>query len=187
MDNYEIELRACELVERKHYEEAYHLLIPLADKNSGYALFALGWMHENGAFVDKDTKLAQSYYQRAIDLGYLKAYIWLGLLLSETGSKIEARGIFEKGAEKGNLGCMNAIGRMLYEGIGGPADANAGKVWLERAANQGHILAQRRLLSIEFKGSRSIFTKISVLSRIIALGVEGGKERWRNPHSERLI
>jgi TPR repeat protein len=186
MKTYEMELRIAALLENKKYKEAYDLLVPLAGEESEYALLALGWMHENGVFVGIDLGLAQSYYRHAAALGSLEAHLRLGLLLNDAGQKVEARTILEKGAEMGNLGCMNEFGAMLFEGEGGPADVKTGIAWLERAANQGHFFARRKLLSIMSRNSRSFLTKIFVFSRIIALSVKAGVESLRNSNSEKL-
>jgi len=81
---------------------------------------------------------------------------------------------------------MSELGRMLLEGRGGPSNAEDGWNWLERAAEQGHIFAQRTLLAIEDDSARSITEKLSVKLRILRLALKGGREIWRDRYSDKM-
>lgn len=174
-DNADEEL-AAKLLKEGAFEEAIRLLRPLAERNSEYALLALGSMCETGATGAPDKEAARSYYERAIAHGSAAAHCQLGYLLLEQGEEAQARAAFEAGAERGDLPSMSRLGRMMAEGRGGPVDLDGGTAWLQKAAAQGHIFAQRELLAIEERNANSLREKLSVKKRIVALAIKGARE-----------
>jgi hypothetical protein len=75
---------------------------------------------------------------------------------------------------------------MMVEGRGGPTDIGVGSAWLESAAAQGHILAQRTLLGIEERNAQSVFEKLSVKRKIASLVKRGAAEILKDPHSDKV-
>jgi TPR repeat protein len=168
------------------YEEAVRLLRPLAERHSENALLALGWIYETGATVAPDWEAARLYYERAAAQGNDRAYFELGRLLKRQGEEAQARAAFEAGAERDNLPSMSRLGRMMVEGRGGAIDVDAGTAWLEKAAARGHIFAQRTLLGIALAKAKSVFEKLSIRIKIVALATKGVKEAARDPNSDKV-
>jgi TPR repeat protein len=186
LDDLPAEQSAKQAITAGDYEEALRLLLPLAERDSEYALRALGFLFETGATGARDQPAAQSYYERAVGLGSVPANFDLGRLLLAQGEDSAARAAFEAGAARGDIPCMAELGWMCVKGRGGPADMVAGSAWLEKAASAGHIFAQRRLLNIELENARSVVQRLSVRMRILLLAGTGAKEMWRNPDSDKL-
>lgn len=180
------EKAAARALEKENFEEAVRLLIPLAERNSEYALLCLGSIYEMGVTGAPDKEAARSYYERAVAQGSAAAYFELGRLLKRQGEDAQARAAFQAGAERGDLACMSDLGRMMVEGRGGPTDRDSGTAWLEQAAAKGYIFAQRNLLAIEERNAKSLSEKLSVKKRIVALAIKGAREMSKDPHSDKL-
>jgi TPR repeat protein len=176
---------ARKAIEEKAYEEAVRLLRPLAERNSERALIALGWIFERGDTGAPDWKAARSYYERAASQGSTAGCFELGRLLNRQGEEAQARAAFEAGAERGHLPSMSRLGTMMIEGRGGPTDLDVGTSWLERAAADGHIFARRKLLAAEARNAKSIFKKLAVTMKIVALAIKGAKEMSKDPNSDK--
>lgn len=186
MEINESELRAAQLIERREFREAERLLTSLAEEGSVYALMALAWINKNGCTGKKDTEAARWFYEQAISRGSTDAPLDLGLLLLKEGRQGEARMVFEKGAEKGNTGCRVELGSMLANGAGGDNRRAEGRRMLEKASEEGHILAQRRIISLDLSEKPSLTKKISLLGRILMLGWKTFFEVYRNRRSDKI-
>jgi TPR repeat protein len=186
MDIEESELRAQKLIERREFHEAERLLTSLADQGSVYALMALAWLNENGRTGNKDTDAARRFYEQAISRGSTEAPLDLGLLLLKEGRQSEAQRIFEKGVEKGHIGCSVQLGWMLANGAGGDHRRAEGRGMLEKASNEGHILAQRRIISLDLSENPPFTKKISLFGRILALGWKTLFEVYGNRRSDKI-
>lgn len=177
---------AAQSIEAGEYEEAERLLQPLAEGGSEYALLSLAWLRETGASGATDTEGARQYYERAAAQGSASAYFELGRFLLSQGDELRARPAFEAGARLGDVPSMSNLGRMMVEGRGGHEDIAAGSAWLEQAASQGHIFAQRTLLGMEGREARTVFGKLSAKIKIASLATRGAKELLKDPQSDKL-
>jgi uncharacterized protein len=186
LDVSNAEQAAATAIRSKNYDVAVRLLLPLADKQSEYALLSLGWIFEMGASGAIDMDKAQLYYQRAAAQGADSAYFKLGhVYLSQSEEKL-ARSAFEAGAELGDIASMSKLGRMMLEGRGGEVNLEGGSLWLKKAASQGHIFAERFLLGYELHEAKSIYKKLSAKMKIASLAKRGAIEMLKNPRSDKL-
>jgi TPR repeat protein len=74
----------------------------------------------------------------------------------------------------------------MVKGSGGPADLEAGRLWLGKAVAQGHIRAQKSLLRVELREAGSLFGKLSVWLKIVSLTKKEAREMLRDPRSDKL-
>lgn len=176
---------ADEAIEEGDIEKAVRLLEPLAERNSSYALHALAYIYEIGATGVADDNAARAYYERAAAQGDPAAYFNLGRFFSRVGQETRARAAFRGGAELGHVPSMSRLGRMMVEGTGGPVDVPGGSAWLQKAATQGHIFAQRTLLAIDAANAGTLIEKLSIKFKILKLAFRGAREMVNDPHSER--
>ena len=186
MNLEESELYAAQLIEREEYREAERLLSSLSDQGSIYALKALAWMNENGCTGNKDTKAAQWFYEQAISMGSTDALLDFGVFLSKEGRQNEARTVFEQGAERGNLGCIGELGWMLVNGIGGDTRKAEGREMLEEAANQGHLFAQRRIISLDLSNRPSFIKRIALFGRLLVVAWKAFFELYKDRRSNKI-
>jgi TPR repeat protein len=186
LSDIDAEERAAKALKDGAFEEAEKILKPLAERNSEYALLSLGWVYETGVLGVPDLETARSYYESAVAQGSSSACFELGRMSRGQGKEAEARSAFAKGAERGDVPSMSRLGRMMVEGKGGPADAREGAVWLERAAAEGHILAQRTLLGIEEKSASSLLEKLAVKRKIVSLMKRGAQEFLKDAQSDKV-
>lgn len=182
----EDEYLAGQAMEAGAYDEAVRLLKPLANRNSEYALLSLGWIYETGATAQPDKDAALSLYARAASQGSAAGCFDLGRLHLVREDEVSARSAFRAGADRGDLPSMAELGRMLLNGRGGPSNAEEGWTWVERAASQGHIFAQRTILAIEYDNARSIFERFFVKMRILRLALKGGMELAIDPYCDKV-
>jgi TPR repeat protein len=180
------EYLAGQAMESGAYEDALRLLAPLARRNSEYALLSLGWIYEMGATGAPDADAARSYYAHAAAQGSAAGCFGLGRLLLGQAEEAKARAAFRTGAERGDLSSMAELGRMLLEGRGGPSNAAEGWGWLEKAAEQGQIFAQRTLLAIEDHNARTIMRKLSVKLKIFRLALKGARLMLNDRYSDKV-
>src|SRR5688500_3887057 len=108
---------AARAMEAGAYEEAVRVLLPLAVRNSEYALLTLGWIYETGALGAPDEDAALSYYEHAAAQGGASAYPYLGWLRWGKGEVMQARAAFEAGARLGNDECKSALARLDDNGV----------------------------------------------------------------------
>lgn len=186
MDMDESESLAQELIERREYQEAEHLLITLCDQGSAYASMVLAWIYENGCTGEKNVRAAQHYYESASSLGRIDADFNLGHLLLEDGRATEARLVFERGSERGHLGCLGELGWMQVNGIGGETLKSEGMKLLEEASSYGHLLAQGRIISLEFSAEPSFMKRISLLKSKLTIMWKSFFELYRNKNSDKI-
>jgi TPR repeat protein len=187
MDEIVIGSLAAKAIEAEDFAEACRLLEPLIASDSEYALMSLGWMHEAGRVIPSDRKLAASLYARASKIGCLEAFNALGRVHRNDGEFTEARKAFQAGAELGNLGSMCWLGAMMIWGQGGPIDTENGSVWLNRAADKGHLAAKGQLLILERQNSKSIFRHLIYFFKWISLGLRGYREYTTDPYSGKVF
>lgn len=186
MNIEEPERRAADLIERREFHEAERLLPALLDRGSVYAPMALAWMHENGCLGEKAGKAARCFHELAIARGSSEAPLHLGLLLLEEGNPEQARTVFEKGAERKHAGCIGELGWMLVKGIGGDIREAAGREMLEDASGRGHLLAKRRIISLELSGSVSLTKRIALFWQLLPLAPKVFSEAYRNKNSNKI-
>jgi TPR repeat protein len=62
-----------------------------------------------------------------------------------SGDYLEARRMFLQAAELGNAEAMAYLGKLFWEGWGGPKDLMAGNEWLRKAAERGHVPSMQSL------------------------------------------
>ena len=186
MNIEESELYAAELIDREEFPEAERLLASLADEGSVYALMALAWIYENGCLGSKNVRFAQYYYEQAISRESTDALLHLGLLLLSEDRKVEAQMAFERGAEKGHIGCSVELGWMLANGFGGPTRITEGREILEKASNKGHLFAQRRIISLDLAENPRFIKKISILRNLLVVAWKMAREIYRNRRSDKI-
>jgi TPR repeat protein len=187
MNEIEIESLAAKAIETENFTEARRLLEPLVKYDSEYALMTLAWMHEAGKGGEPNLKLAASLYRRVADIGCLEAYNCLGRVLRDEGDLIEVRNAFTKGAELGNLGSMAWLGVMMLAGDGGPVDNKNGILWINTAAERGHLVAKGQLLILERQNSKSMFRHIIYHFKRVSLGLRATKGYLDDPYSGKVF
>ncbi|OIR06740.1 beta-lactamase HcpA precursor [mine drainage metagenome] len=116
-------------------------------QKSGFVLYTLGVIFENGQGVTKDGKAAAEWYRQAAEL---KSSDKLWAMLSEHNlgvmyakgegvpqDYIAAMGWYLKAAESGHAPSQFNLGVMYAKGEGTPVDYAQAKKWLNRAAAAG--------------------------------------------------
>lgn len=128
-------------------------------EKSGFVLYTLGVMFENGQGVAKDAKAAVEWYRQAA--AQAKAGKLWAMLSEHNLGVMYAKGLgvpqdykaalewYRKAAEHGNSSSQFNLGVMYANGNGTPVDLLQAKKWLDLAAAAGDARAAELSKSIE--------------------------------------
>jgi TPR repeat protein len=186
LSDYQSEMAVHELIIADRHAEALPLLKPLCERHSGYAYLVLGGFYETGTEVPVDMQEALRCYRKATEVGYERAYLWLGNLLERVGDTNGARVVYEAGAELDQLPCKYWLGCMMIRGGSEAMDATRGRAWLQTAADEGHIGARAQLIGMDMHASGTIGAKVVAGFKALMLLVATVREAMRDPESDRL-
>ena len=119
--------KAEELEKAKNYKAAFEYYLKAAKLNNGQAYFKVGYFYEKGLCSEQDYEKANEFYNKAIDLGNIKAKSFLaGLYLNEhikdPIAYKKAYELYKEAYEVGDSFAGMNIGCMYYYGKGVTAD-----------------------------------------------------------------
>jgi cell division septation protein DedD len=122
---------------------------PLADGGDQDAQFNMGQAYRLGRGVPADPRIAQSWFQKAAAQGHEMAQGNLGLLLYESGKRVEALPWIRKAAERGDPRAQYVLGVELTNGDIVPRDFPRAYALMTRAASKGLPPAAKSLEQME--------------------------------------
>ena len=104
-----------------------------------YAMNVLGLAYMSGAGVEKDSTLAISWLEKAVENGYSEACHNLGIFYKDgkCGVRqdfVKAYNAFQQGATAGSVTCKYDVGFMLYKGLGCQQDYVSAAEWFRQGA-----------------------------------------------------
>ncbi len=121
-----------------------------AAAGNAYDQLNLGAAYDNGIGVERDIDQALQWYQRAAEQGVAEAQFNLAhLLVTEELSSVAAAEWMLKAAEQGMVDAEYLMGVIYAEGIGVESDRNEARIWLQKAADKGHVEATNFLQEME--------------------------------------
>jgi TPR repeat protein len=131
---------------------------PIAGAN-----FRIGDMYANGNGVPKDTREAEKWYKRGLDVefagaraGWLMAHVYLAnTYLQSKGVPLdygEAMHWMRKAAEHGYRQAQVSLGSMYRDGQGTPQNYGEAMHWYRNAADQGSAVAEWMIGRLYFQG-----------------------------------
>ncbi len=135
----------------------------LAQKGNAEAQFKIGEMYETGFGVGKDLEQAQIWINKAASQGHVVAgYKLLYWDLKKSGINNDNRDKVKQlkaRAEAGNGDAQYYIGKMYAYNVGYRKDINLAQDWLNKAAIQGVLEAERELTTIREGVQRAALAK----------------------------
>ncbi|MGL4231272.1 MAG: tetratricopeptide repeat protein [Casimicrobium sp.] len=134
------------------YEEALRTLTTAREQGDLRSCFYLGWLHEEGLGTTLDLAKARNYYEQALNSGEYEVCSRLAKLIEEEDRAL-AISILRKGVAAGDRQSVLSLGYLLSEkehATFSPVEASA---LLRDSADQGNVLAYRRLASLHFSGA----------------------------------
>ncbi|MBT5633763.1 MAG: sel1 repeat family protein, partial [Nitrospina sp.] len=152
--------------EKKDYDTAYKLWLPLAIQGNPRAQFFLGVMFDRGQGISQDYSEAAKWYQRAAeqDSARAKSHIYE---IAKKGSS-QALKILNDDAKLGVVEAQVILGKMYEEGHPFPQDYNEAAKWYQRSAEQDSARAKSHIYEIAKKGSSQA---LKILNDDAKLGV----------------
>ncbi|CAA6603615.1 exported hypothetical protein [Rhodospirillaceae bacterium LM-1] len=137
------------LIEQGSYEQAFYMLLPLAEDQDPTAQYLIGGLYLIGRGVPQDPGEARKWLTRAAHNGHAEATMALGDMAAKgfTGKPDPAQALvwYRRAAELGVAAAQNNLGIALASGKGTHRDMKSAVMWLERAARQGNAEAQFNL------------------------------------------
>lgn len=85
--------------------------------------------------------LALSLWKKAAEQGYAQAQARMGDMLDQTDDDKEAVEWYRKSADQGNAAGEFGLGQMYAKGEGVKADPEQARIYIQRAADKGHLPA----------------------------------------------
>lgn len=103
--------------------------------------------YRNGDIVGAMAPLRQASLE-----GHAKAQALLAEILDRTDFDEDAIALYRKSAAQGDLDGMFGLGVMIVSGEGTKKDLLAGRAWILKAAESGHVLATNAIAQAYLKG-----------------------------------
>lgn len=153
--------------------EAIPLLQRAAQSGHPGALNAMAEMYETGEGLTQSFTTAQAYFEQAAAAGSVQAQRNLGLhyiRFEDHRDFTKALDWLERAAQQDDAESQYLLGRFLLDGKGRPEDDEQGIKWLLRAAEQGHVWAQRFLYVFHIEDVPTRAIELRNLKRYRAAG-----------------
>lgn len=112
------------------------------------AQYTLGILHLEGQGVEKDIEKAEAWFHYAAKQGVPEAKNNLAALCAQRGEVGQAARIWAELAAKGEPNAQCNLGMCYMRGVGQELDIKKAREWLEKAAAQGHRMAQSALVQL---------------------------------------
>ena len=148
--------QVVESYNKRDYQTAFKLLLPLAEQGNATAQYNLGQMYRRGEGVKQDDAEAVKWYRKAAEQGNIDAQNAMGeVYLSGIGGKqndAEAVKWYRKAAEQGSATAQHAMG-LFYSGTFSvdviKEDLSKAKEWFRKACDNGSQYACDDLRKLE--------------------------------------
>jgi len=144
--------RASALFEEDRYEEAFEKYRGLAEKGTVTAQLLLGWLYQVGKGVQQNVAEAKKWYEKAAITQSPQAQFYLGNLFRTMGEYNQVLDWLERSAAQGYSPAIYLLGQLYYMGEGVDLDKQKASEYFKRAAEKGHLFAQRNIAYDMIKG-----------------------------------
>ena len=131
------------------YKAAVEAWRTLADRGDADALFNLAQAYRLGRGVPANLATSKSLFERAARAGHLESQTTLGLLLLQSGDRLEALDWLKTAAEAGEPRALLVYGTALVNGDGVTQDQPRGYFYVHSAAQSGLPAAKRTLAELD--------------------------------------
>jgi len=112
------------------------------------AQYTLGLLHLEGQGVERDPRKAEAWFRYAARQGVAEARNNVAALCAQRGEVSEAAEIWKVLAAEGEPNAQCNLGMCFMRGIGRERDPQSARSWLQKAAAQGHRMAQHALVQL---------------------------------------
>jgi len=131
-----------------NYGAAVKELSALAEAGDMSAQIMLGALYNKGGAVQRDDKIAATWFEKAANQGNVEALYQLGYLYENSQLPRDykaAAGLYHKAAQQGSAKAQARLGAFYAGGTGVEQNPNEAILWFGKAALQGNTEAQFRL------------------------------------------
>ncbi len=164
---------AMKLYDERKYEEAFKILLKLADNGDPKAQNDVGIMYETGQGVKANFKVASKYYSDSAQRGFAEGQCNYGLIKKAQKKYNEAVSLFQKSADQGNSCGEHYLAVMYQHGKGVRRDYEKALEYYKKSATKGYIESQSNLAVMYEKG-KGIPINIPEAIRLYTLAADNG-------------
>jgi TPR repeat protein len=182
-DDYQ---RAFALYEAGKHKEALEQYRALAEHGSVDAQVFVGWMYQRGLGATANREEARRWYKKAAEAKSAEAIFYLGKLHFADKQYADALRHFEDATKQNYAPAIYRLGRMYELGKGVGIDERKAYEHFERAAQLGHLFAQRAIAGRMIKGSYGITKIPQGLYRLFKTLWDAAKVANKDEHDERI-
>ena len=137
----------------------FRFQVKLAEQGNPEAQYKVGEMYETGKGVQKDPKIALTWFEKAAAQDHKKAvYKLLYLDIKKNGLNSHSKtqlGVLRQESASGNPDAQYYLGKMYASGVGVPKSLNNALTWLNKATFNGVSEAEHEAISVEEKLARN--------------------------------
>ena len=180
--------RARALANAGHYDEVVRLCEPLAQDGNLDCRSLLGWIYLKGnQSVPKDIARAIVWLEPVAKLKHATSAYLLGTAHFESSSYADACHWFEVSGENGYSAGWYQLAKMYRAGMGVSIDISRAKMLFSKAAQLGHIYAQREVALDNYRHAKGLARKVRagfLFVRAIFMGIGAAVSE---PYSEKTF
>lgn len=180
---------ARHLYEAKKYREALDIYLSVAKIESPAQtdiFLQLAGMFGNGRGASKDLAQAGQWFERAANAGSVQGTYGVFAVRCHQGRYTEAKDWAERAANQGFTPAIYRLGRLYEAGKGVNADRKRGRGYIEQAAAQGHLLAQRHIALSLLRGERGLTRIPRGFMMLLKVAASLFRVATQDPTSERI-
>lgn len=178
--------KASALYEAGKYDEALEQYRALAERGSTQAQIFVGWMYQHGRGVAMNREEARRWYEKAAGARSPEGIFYLGKLCFIEQHYADAKRHFEDATAKNYSPAVYRLGRMYELGTGVPLDKHKAFKYFERAAQMGHLFAERAIAGRMIKGAYGALRIPEGLYRFVRALWLAARYMNRDEHDERI-
>jgi TPR repeat protein len=115
-------------------QKSFLLNAQAAESGMRDAVLAMGWFYLNGVGVEPDLEEAKRWYRKSARQGDPSAMFSLGQMAYDERDHADALVWFRRAADKGHSRSLFWIGKLLWRGLGTPADKKQAMMYFQKGA-----------------------------------------------------
>jgi len=152
--------KAAELYKLGKYKDAYDIYIQLAEENDSECQLFVGWLYCIGRGVEKSLQKACYWFERAIGIGRVDGYWYIGTVKAALKEYGEAALLYKKAADLGYTHANYDLGILYYHGLGVKKDLEQAYSLYLLAEKAGCLMAGRARAGMLIKDRKGVHDNI---------------------------
>ena len=180
--------KARRLCDSGKHREAIELCAPHALKGDKDCSCLIGWIYlTGGGGISKDLGLACKWLEPVASQRYPPASYLLGAAYFQLKDYEKSIKCYESAGNSGYSAGFYQLSKMYQSGFGVEACVSRAKTYREKAAQDGHIFAQRELVLERFRYAKTFSEKVWAGIQLVRTIFYGVRVAVSQPYSEKTF